>query len=338
VRIAMIASGDGPNARYRVFGPAEALRARGHRVVAGVFAEMRDPNALLEFDVVYGWRMHGESFARIARLLSDARVGFVWDNDDDFATNEFTILDRKGRARPASSLAKRRIVADMTALMRMANLVTTPSPGLAERFRRTVESDVRVIENYVAPTAPRAASSRRDLVLGWVANAEHRNDVEQLGLRETMAGLLERHPHVHLVTIGCGLGLPSERYHHVPGVEFEELRGYLASFDVGLAPIADSAFNRSRSNIKVKEYAALGIPWLASAIGPYAGLGADEGGRLVADDRWEEELDRIVLDERGRRKLAKKAVKWARRQTIEANVHLWEATLAEAAQRAGRPV
>lgn len=333
----MIASGDGPNARYRVFDPAEALRARGHRVFSSVFAEMRDPNALLDFDVVYGWRMQDEFFTRIAKRLSERRIGFVWDNDDNFAENLITV-DARGRTRQASSLTKRRIVANMTALMRMADLVTTPSAGLAEHFRATVDTDVHVVENYVAPTAPRPAPSRREIVLGWVANAEHRADIERLGLRDTMQRLLDRHAHLHLVTIGCGLGLSNERYHHIPGVEFEELRGYVATFDVGLAPIADSAFNRSRSNVKVKEYAALGIPWLASPIGPYTGLGDNEGGRLVPDDRWYEEVERLVLDDRGRRKLAKRAVKWGQRQTIEANAQVWETTLHEAARRAGRAV
>ena len=124
--------------------------------------------------------------------------------------------------------------------------MTTPSAGLAEHCRRTVETEVRVLENYVTPTAPRSAPSRPELVLGWVANVEHRDDVERLGLRNDAAAARPP-PHVHLVTIGCGLGLSSERYHHIRGVHFEELRGYVAPFDVGLAPIADSAFNRSRS-------------------------------------------------------------------------------------------
>jgi glycosyltransferase involved in cell wall biosynthesis len=333
----MIASGDGPNARYRVFDPAEALRARGHRVYSSVFAEMRDPNALLEFDVVYGWRMQDEFFTRIAKRLSERRIGFVWDNDDNFAENLIAI-DERGRVRQASGLAKRRIVADMTALMQLANLVTTPSAALAEHFRSTVETDVRVVENYVTDATPRPDPSREQLIIGWVANVEHRADIERLGLRDTLQRVLDRHPHVNVATIGCGLGLSSERYHHIPGVEFEELRGYVSTFDIGLAPIADSAFNRSRSNVKVKEYAALGIPWLASPIGPYTGLGEGEGGRLVPDDRWQEEIDRLVLDPRGRRKLAKKGIKWARRQTIEHNAYVWEATLQEAAQRAGRAV
>jgi glycosyltransferase involved in cell wall biosynthesis len=336
MRIAMMALGESANADYRVFGPAQALRSRGHRVLAGVFEELRDPGTLLDFDVVYGWRIHSGGFTRVARLLRERGIGLVWDNDDNL-----TAIDVKGRANHKffTGLNGHRILAEQSALMRMADLVTTPSLGLAEHFHELAGADVRVIENYVAPVSPRSAPANpRQVVVGWVAQLEHQTDIERLRLREPLQRLLDRNPHVHLVTIGCGLGLRGDRYHHIRHVPFEELRGYVASFDVGLAPIADSAFNRSRSNVKLKEYAALGVPWLASPTGPYAGLGADEGGRLVPDDRWYEELERLVLDARARRKLAKKAVKWARRQTIEANVHVWEATFHEAAARAGRPV
>jgi glycosyltransferase involved in cell wall biosynthesis len=336
MRIAMIASGDGPNARYRVFGPAEALRARGHRVFASVFREMKDTNSLLDYDVVLGWRMHDEFFTRVVRLLGDANIGFVWDNDDNF-----TALEQKGRAnyRLFNSLRGHRLLADMEALMRAANIVTTPSAGLAAYYRETVGADVRVLENYVEPASPRFTPSKpQQVVVGWIAHMEHQTDIERLGLQETMQRLLDRHPHVHVVTVGCGLGVDSERYHHIRNVPFEDLRGYVSSFDVGLAPIVDSAFNRSRSNVKVKEYATLGVPWLASPIGPYEGLGQDEGGRLVSDDRWYDEVERLVLDGRARRKLAKRAAKWARSQTFEENAHRWEAAFREAAERAGRRV
>jgi glycosyltransferase involved in cell wall biosynthesis len=336
MRIAMIALGESANASYRVFDPADALRARGHKVVTAVFEELRDRSSLLGFDLVYGWRIHSDGFARVAQLLAERNVGFVWDNDDNVAA-----IDVKGRTshRFFTGLNGHRIVAEQRALMRLANIVTTPSTGLADHFRGLADVDVRVVENYVRPSSPRTASSKpAEVVVGWVGHLEHQTDVERLGLRDTLQRLLDRHPHVRVVTIGCGLGLRSDRYHHVRYVPFEELRGYVASFDVGLAPIADSAFNRSRSNVKVKEYAALGVPWLASPIGPYAGLGDDEGGRLVADDRWHDEVERLALDARARRKLAKKGAKWARRQTIEANAHVWEATFQEAARRAGRAV
>jgi glycosyltransferase involved in cell wall biosynthesis len=332
VRIAMLAAGDGANAQYRVFAPMEALGARGHRMFGAVFETVRNPGALLDYDVVYGWRLHGAAFGRVARMLADARIGFVWDNDDNLAA-----IDVKGRPnhRFFSGLSGQRIAGEMSAMMRIADVVTTPSEALAAHYREATGADVRVLENYVEVVQPRTVSKRADqVVVGWVAHVEHQTDIERLRLREPMQRLLDRHPQVHVVCVGCGLGLEGERYHHIKRVPFEELRGYVSSFDIGIAPICDSEFNRGRSSVKVKEYAAMGVPWLASPIGPYTGLGKAEGGQLVPDDRWFEELERLVLDARGRAKLAKRAAKWARSQTIAENAARWEAVLDHAVKRA----
>jgi len=41
------------------------------------------------------------------------------------------------------------------------------------------------------------------------------------------------------------------------------------------------------------EYAASDLPWLALPVGPYAGLGEEQGGGLV-DDAWFDALERVV--------------------------------------------
>ena len=117
-------------------------------------------------------------------------------------------------------------------------------------------------------------------------------------------------------------------------MQYQQLARYVGSFDVGIAPIADIPFNRAKSNVKVKEYAAMGVPWLASPIGPYAGLGEKQGGRLVADGRWHEELERLVDDERARRKLAKRGVKWGDGQRLRRNMGGWEQAVRRALERA----
>lgn len=50
------------------------------------------------------------------------------------------------------------------------------------------------------------------------------------------------------------------------------LTGYyqLLDFDIGLAPLAEEDFNRGKSDLKLLEYMARGIPWVASKFGPYA--------------------------------------------------------------------
>jgi glycosyltransferase involved in cell wall biosynthesis len=105
---------------------------------------------------------------------------------------------------------------------------------------------------------------------------------------------------------------------------------------IGIAPLIDSAFNRGRSNVKLKEYAAAGAVWLASPVGPYLGMGEDQGGRLVEDDGWYEALDRLVRDHADRAALARRASAWARKQTIEHAGRAWETSFRSAIIRARR--
>src|SRR5262249_39768543 len=155
----------------------------------------------------------------------------------------------------------------------------------------------RVVENYVESGFLRERRANGDgVVIGWVAAAEHRGDLRELRLRRTLEQLVEAQPHVSVVGVGVDLGIRNDRYTHVPGGPFAELPDTIAPFDLALAPIADVSFNRVRSNVKVKEYAAAGVPWLGSPIGPYKDLGAEQGGRLVPDYGWTETLTELVND------------------------------------------
>jgi hypothetical protein len=139
---------------------------------------------------------------------------------------------------------------------------------------------------------------------------------------------------VRVASFGLGLGLRTERYRHVDVVPLLELTRQAAAFDVGIAPLADIALNRARSNVKLKEYAAAGACWLASPTGPYAGMGEKHGGRLVGDDGWFEALARLVDKPRERAKLAKRAGKWVAGQTLTKHVGAWESRFEAAIARA----
>jgi hypothetical protein len=52
---------------------------------------------------------------------------------------------------------------------------------------------------------------------------------------------------------------------------------------------------------------------------------------LVPDDAWFEALDRLVSHARERKRLARSAEAWARRQTIDAVADRWEQVFAAAA-------
>jgi hypothetical protein len=165
-----------------------------------------------------------------------------------------------------------------------------------------------VIENYLpAEFASQGRRPHKGLVIGWIAGLEHAVDAGRLGMADVLARLLEAHPQLRVAVIGLDLGLRHDRYFHLERTDFASLLHTAAGFDIGIAPLADSSFNRARSNVNLKEYAALGIPWLASPVAPYLGLGARQGGQLVEDGTWEQALRSLIRHPMRRRRLGRRA-------------------------------
>ncbi len=52
-------------------------------------------------------------------------------------------------------------------------------------------------------------------------------------------------------------------------VPVEQYPKLLAGFDIGLAPLIDSPFNRCKSDLKYVEYGKVGVPAVFSKVGPY---------------------------------------------------------------------
>ncbi len=216
----------------------------------------------------------------------------MWDNDDNLnAVPEASLVkNRRG------GLLDQKTFRDAGLMVRAADLVTTPSATLAELYRSWGADRVTVVGNFLPASWSAVPPRPHDgVVIGWVAGEEHRHDLERLRIAETLAALLGRHADVRIRSVGLDMGFSGDdRCSYVKHVPYRELGAELAGFDVGIAPLDDIPFNRARSDVKLKEYAAAGVPWLASPIGPYAGLGEKQGGRLVADGDWLAALDRIV--------------------------------------------
>jgi glycosyltransferase involved in cell wall biosynthesis len=338
MRIACLADPDQDkgNSFYRAIGPMGALVMRGHEV-RHLPADPRKLSlaAVRDVDVLHVYRRRDE---RTLRLVAEAKAhgaAVVWDDDDDAGSlpKGTAAYKRFGGMRWERQLAAtRRIFA-------RADLVTTPSPFLAERLRRYGATRVEVVENYVPQDflhKPRAPG--KEVTIGWIAGWEHGLDVERIPIAATLQRILEERPAVRVVTIGLGLGLRSDRYHSVRKILWRGLAESTATFDIAIAPLADLDFNRARSNVKLKEYAAGGAPWLASPVGPYLGLGERQGGRLVPDDRWYEELTRLIDKPRERKALAKQATKWVAGETMERNGDIWQAQFSAVSDRSRAPL
>jgi glycosyltransferase involved in cell wall biosynthesis len=321
---------------YRSIVPMQALAHRGHSVHVEERDEIRDPAGLLDYDAVHVMRICHPLMVRLARRLKQRGVAIVWDNDD----GRVALLQEAAKAPGQDGMAAQRFFTSMRSMASAADAVTTPSEALARLHAADSRREVQILPNLLPPTfkRPERVMPHQGVHIGWVAMPYHRDSFETLRMRETMQHLLERHAHLSITGVGVDLELNSRRYEHVTGIPYGSLPESLVHFDFALAPLADTAVNQARSDVKLKEYAAAGVPWLASPVGPYLGLGEQEGGRLVADGDWFAAIETLMNDADTRRVLAQRGMRWAAQETIEAHVEAWERTFEDAIAQARTPV
>ncbi len=321
-------------ANYRLLSPLWAMKRRGHEIIwpdsnTGVIGRRE----LLSSDAVLVFRCHDAVERKLMREARKHGVGIVWDVDDDMRNSPFSPFGKHAGLRH-----RQQIYNDSLNAARLADVVITSTDVLRDLYASAGIGRIEVLENYLLHgTADRRTRKHTGFVIGWVAGLEHELDARALAVPDTLARIQLEHPQMHVECVGVDLAL-TNRYTHFARVPFEELPARMAGWDIGLAPVADTAFNAARSNIKVKEYAASCIPWLASARGPYANLGEQYGGRLVDDEGWYEALDALIRDRRGRKRLARAGRSWAKGHTIDAVADRYEALFAEAASRSARAV
>ena len=315
------------NAYYRAIMPLRALQVRGHTIAWPNSLDDDVPmRQLLTCDVVHCYR----SLARLPdlRRLSEHGVAVSFDNDDNYAAAEVSEHGKGHAARRYNAAFFRHVLK----VARLSDITTTPSDALAHIYRSAGVPNVATIENRLERSMPGFGAPRRHtgVVVGWVAASEHQLDLERLALSGPLTRLLDAHGSLTIVSVGLRLPLRHERYKHIESIPFPQLLTATGGFDIGIAPLADTEFNRSRSNVKLKEYASGGAAWLASPVGPYRSLGERQGGRLVADSDWFAAIEELINAGRRRRRYARKALKWAKGETLERHVDAWEAALESA--------
>lgn len=322
---------EGANGYYRLLLPVMAMRERGHEVVQVVqeYKRVIDIGPLAGCDLVHIHRpaiLYDDGDVVTRLLERGIAVGF--DEDDNVVDAPLGLEERTDQ--PWLPRARRNFELLLEHVGRV-DLVTTPSDHLADRFEAAGASNVHVVDNFLPGAFSRVSPQGHDgLVIGWHAGREHLVDADELGLVATLERVLEAHPDVRVTTINIELGMRHPRYRCEEAVPIEQLTQRLADFDIGLVPLADIPFNRGRSNVKAREYAAAGVPWLASPVGSYAHLGAEEGGWLVEDDKWFAALDALIRSRRDRSKLAKRAKAWAKEETIWNMAPVWEGLFRDA--------
>lgn len=318
MNIAAFVWGVHPSSNYRAIHPLTELARRGHLIAtymeeSDLTPSDEDLEVILEdFDVAFIGRYTEPAAVQLAQRLTDGGMGVVWDYDDDVVR------------------AERR--AGFDGMAQVVDVITTTNDALAAKYREMGARTVVPVPNYL--TRPSLMTPRRrheGVVVGYIGWIDHQEDWDELGLQGIVEDLLDAHPDLRIESVGpIDLRLPADRYHGHGILPFDQLPQAIAGFDIAIAPLIDKPGNATRSDIKLKEYAIAGVPWLASDFGPYVDFGEDQGGRLVRDDEWFDALHGLLCDGKAQKKLAKRGQKWAKDQTLEANAREWSGAFEEA--------
>jgi glycosyltransferase involved in cell wall biosynthesis len=338
----ILASHDGGSgcAWYRMYVPLNAVNelAEGVSVTfrSGGAKLMRDaPPAVKlpdadDVDVVVSQRASAyEGLGLWRRWGSTPWRRTVYENDDDV----FSITQENAAA--YASYKEGTDVREATLrYISTANLVTTTSPHLGDRFREMLGNrvTVEVLPNYVPAWVldlPRDPFERR-LRIGWAGGASHARDIHTAS--PSVRRFLKRFPQWDLYLNGVDyrdkFRCPPERSFHIPWIHVTddpEVYYRAIDFDIGICPLLSTQFSRSKSHIKALEYFSRGIPVVASDVEPYRRF-IDHGvnGFLArTDHEWLRYLSELAGSTDLRTRMGEAAKAKARENTIEQHYSEW---------------
>jgi glycosyltransferase involved in cell wall biosynthesis len=167
----------------------------------------------------------------------------------------------------------------------------------------------------------KSKTNKDKVVIGWHGSLTH--DADLKSIKKPLERLLKEYPHVHLALLG---GVSSDlaiemfkdwdlevlnRIELIRGTEsWHNFPYHLMKqrWDIGIAPLINDDFNKSKSNIKWLEYAMKKIPCVASDVLPYKTIEHDKTGKLCKTQKdWYESLKELIEDPVKRRKLGSNA-------------------------------
>lgn len=192
-------------------------------------------------------------------------------------------------------------------LIRWSKVVTCGNPNIAADVR------ARGTEAVIVPSSvdmrvfhPRATNDVHDVPrIGWIGTHTTYPFLERL--MPVFAQLAREHRFA-LTIIGSGRADVDTRPWNLD-TEAEDFR----SFDIGVYPLTDDAWNARKSALKAVQYMASGVPFVMSPVGVCATLGLRDETHFLAttDDEWLIALRRLLTDATLRKRMGEAGRKFA---------------------------
>jgi glycosyltransferase involved in cell wall biosynthesis len=215
-----------------------------------------------------------------------------------------------------------------------ADMVTCTTEELANEFR-SINPNTVVLPNVVTPEWYPAIPSwdKKEIRIGWQGGASHYEDL--FFIQPVIVDVLKKLDNVKFVYFGDmrfkkifdGCDQSKIEWHHWVSHDVYPYKLSLLNCDIGLCPLVDNEFNRSKSAIKWMEYSMVGMATIASNIPPYSTvIEHDKTGLLCAEDtkEWYDAIELLVKSKSKTYAMAGSAKEQVMlHHNIQKKAHLW---------------
>lgn len=324
---------------HRIIWPAEALQRVGHDITIvrpkeranSLSATMNvDGTRLIDVkipedaDVIVLQRItHKYLVEAIALMRQRYGVAVVVDIDDDLAVINpnnpaFTAMH------PVYGVSPNHNWNNAALACAAATWVQVSTPALLPHY---APHDRGTVVYNCIPKRYLSIPHEDSTTIGWAGSVHsHPGDLDVVGIG--VSGVLSDTVRYRAVGPVPGvqeaLRLPYEPESTGPVNGVTEWPQAIARLGIGIAPLADTRFNRGKSWLKPLEYSALGVPWVASPRAEYQRL-HDLGAGLLANKpkQWLTQLRKLTTDSILRTEMSQWGRELAANWTIEGNAEKW---------------
>ena len=309
---------------YRVRAPAAALAA-ANRISSHFLPEQREARAPNAIEVARA----GADTLLLHSFLHDEQLGKLRDYYHALDIPICFSLDDWLIDLPDYNPFSRSNYPDMTRRIRYAlrhcHRLIVPTQTLADLYGE-LATEIRVVPNRIPEALVRPLPETRSgrLRIGWIGAPQHAGDLAWLA--PIVRNTADRMDWVFFGQKPEGIMASHCEFHPaVPLKAYFEKLGAL-ELDMAVAPLVDNVFNSAKSNLKLIEYAALGLPVVCSDCTAYRHSPAI---RLENDEAtWTETLLRLAGDSDQRRSLSLAMRSWlSERHILENHLDDWRNAL-----------
>lgn len=325
---------------YRLIGPAQALAEQGHDVRIVLPTDRADSlsgeidtrtNRVVdvkvapEADVVVLQRVTSSQVMQAIPHLRRQGVAVVVDMDDDMSKIDpsnpaFTGLH------PAFGRSSEHNWNNAARACDLATVVTVSTPALLSVYARNRPG--HVLTNCVPAAYLDIEHPAEADTFGWPGSTHsHPNDLAVVGpaVARLIRGGYAYRGVGPVDDLRQALGLDADPDVTGP-VSMEDWAPTLAGMGVGMAPLADTEFNRAKSWLKILELSAVGVPWVASPRDEYrrfVGRTAGVGAFAERPNDWFSRIGQLLRSPSLREDRSAAGRELAARHTMEGNAWRW---------------